>query len=147
MSADDYYGPNANLRAALAKDANTWRMIHREAAGNRLQARAIRGRLVCPWPLEVEADAGQAEVEITGGLAFVPLTFTGLDTHAGWQLWRQGEGDGQAVRVRQDVHGNDYWQANFDAERACWTLTYNVPLDTPHDRPEKVRFLLKKGSP
>ena len=33
--AADYYGPNEALRAALGQWENTWRMIHREAVGQR----------------------------------------------------------------------------------------------------------------
>jgi hypothetical protein len=44
MAAGDYYGPNKNLRAALAAGANTWRPVLREAVGNDLEVRAVRGR-------------------------------------------------------------------------------------------------------
>ena len=42
IAADDYYGPNRNLRSALVHDADTWKMVHREVVGNdlRVEARA-----------------------------------------------------------------------------------------------------------
>ena len=51
--ADDYYGPNENLRAALAKDSNTWKMIYREAIGNDLAVRATLGKVIRARPTTI----------------------------------------------------------------------------------------------
>ncbi len=137
MTASDYYGPNANLRAALEAHGNTWLPILREAASNDLGLKALRGSVVRRNPPAVEADAaGTAEIQITGGLAYVPVVFTGLDDYRGYALYRRR--GRQRVRVDQTVHGNDYWQADYDAVRRKWSLTFNVPLDTPADRRETV---------
>ncbi len=143
MSAADYYGPNANLRAALETGGNTWKPIHREAAGNDVRILALRGSLLRrnPPTVEVAAD-GTAAIEVEGGLGYVPVTFRGLDSYRGYTLYR-GRGR-QRARVDQAVHGNDFWQADYDPVRETWSLTFNVPLDAPGDRRETVRFELER---
>jgi hypothetical protein len=78
-------------------------------------------------------------VAITGGLGYVPVTFTGLKSYRDAGLWRD-DGDG---RVDQSVHGQDFWQADFDATTRTWSLTYNLPLDPPDGRPRTVRLELR----
>lgn len=144
MSADDYYGPNENLRMSLKSGGNTWKPVFRQAAGNSLKVRAVRGELLRAYPPAVKADAtGQAEVEITGGLGYVPVTFAGLASHVG-ELWLV---DGQnKSRVDQSVHGNDYWQCDYDATGKAWSVTYNVSLDTPGDVSRTVRLVFGRQS-
>jgi len=142
VSAGDYYGPNENLRAALAAGGDTWRPVHREAALNRLGLRAIRGRILRRYPLEVAAEADAAEVEVTGGAGFVPVSFRGLSRPGGFRLWRAE--DGGETPVDQSVHGNDFWQCDHDPSSGTWTLTFNVPLDSPGDRPRPVRLRLER---
>ncbi len=145
MSADDYYGPNENLRASLKAGGNTWKPVLRQAVGNALLVRAVHGELVRAYPPVVKADAsGQAEVEITGGVGYVPVTFAGLASHAGHELWVvEGE---KRTRVDQSVHGNDYWQSDYDPLGRAWSSTYNVPLDSPGDVPRPVRLVFGRQS-
>ena len=148
MSSDDYYGSNEALRQALREGGNTSRMAHREAAGNHLKVEATRGHVTrAVAPVEIAADgSGQAEVQITGGLGYVPITFTGLKSYRGFALWRD-DGDGHGPRlVDQSVHGHDFWQAAFDPTAHTWSLTYNLPLDPPGGRPRTVRLDLRPGS-
>jgi hypothetical protein len=140
--ADDYYGPNENLRQALARDGDTWRMIHREAVGNDLNVVAHRGRLLHRYPLQIEVDAdGGAEFTVTGGRGYVPVTLAGLARHDGCQLVEIR--DGRPHPVDQSVHGNDFWQIDFDASTRRYSRTYTLPLDNPGDRPQARRFLLR----
>ena len=61
--ARDYYGPNAALRAALEKDENTWRMIHREAIGNDRRVEMKTGALIQTHPaITIAAVNDEAEV-------------------------------------------------------------------------------------
>lgn len=148
LSADDYYGPNEPLRAALRAGGDTWRMAHREAMGNLLKVEATRGQVVRPVaPVEVAVDEQDgAAVAIRGGLGYVPLTFNGLKSYRGVELWRD-DGDGRGARpVDQSVHGRDFWQARFDPASHTWSRTYNLPLDTPGHSPQAVRFALRPAS-
>jgi hypothetical protein len=120
--AEDYYGPNEALRRALAQHGDTWRMIHREAAGNRRAAEARHGTLLRRHPdLRLRVDRDAADLTLAGGTGFVPLTFTGLTRPDGFALAVDGQ------PLDQSVHGNDYWQADHDATDGTWSLTFNVP--------------------
>ncbi|NND95768.1 MAG: hypothetical protein HKN47_00395 [Pirellulaceae bacterium] len=126
---DDYYGSNESLRAALQRDQNTWRMIHREATENRRDVRVQRGTLVRRFPdVRVRVDRDNAALTVAGGLGFVPVTFTGLSSHAGYRL----QVDGQVID--QSLHGNDFWQTDFSVQSRQWSHTYNLPLgdQLPH---------------
>jgi len=141
MSAADYYGPNEALRAALREGGNTWRPVFREAAGNHLQLKAIRGTIRRGYPIVVEVGRGErAELEVTGGVGYVPITFAGLRASRGYQL-RQVVGDKSRV-VDQSVHGNDFWQTDYDPAAGRWRITYNVCLDGPG---RTARFVFEKG--
>ena len=122
QAADDYYGPNEALRAALRADGNTWRMIAREARGDDRRVKMLSGRLERMYPdVRVEATGGAAAFELAGGLGYVPVTFTGLAAPGGAQLLVDGR------PLDQSGHGNDFWQTDDDAARGRWSRTYNVP--------------------
>lgn len=128
-----YYGPNAPFRAALSKDADTGRLVAREAAGNALQVRLRRGRLDRSYPLSIAVDRHQrAEFDLVGGLGYVPLTFRGLTDHCGYEMLIDG------VRLDQAVHGNDFWQTDYDSVRRLWSVTYNISRDS--NRPCRLEF-------
>ena len=146
--AADYYGPNANLAAALKAGQNTWRMIHREAVGNDLTIDVTRGKLLRRRPTRIAVDAGRAEFAVTGGLGYVPITLAGLTDYRQPVLQlRQPDGDWKAID--QSDHGKDFWQTDYDPAAGTWDITYSVPLDTPHDKPlrREFRFRLPAGSP
>jgi hypothetical protein len=128
-----YYGPDKVFQKELARDADTWRLVHREATGNALQAQARRGTVMNPYPLVVAVDEKQcAEVALQGGLGYVPMTFTGLTSPTGYTLYVDGQ------RVDQSVHGNDFWQTDYNALSKHWSQTYNVPVADKKTR--MVRF-------
>ena len=131
--AEDYYGPNEGLRDALAKWANTWHMIHREATGNDRHVEVTTGTLEGRYPaIRIQTANDRAELAIEGGLGYVPVTFAGLTSHAGYSLLLDGQ------PVDQSVHGNDFWQTDYDPTPHRWEITYNVPLDD--DRPRRLIF-------
>jgi hypothetical protein len=143
ISADDYYGPNAALSAALRSGGNSWKMLLREANGNSYTVESVRGRVVSSWPLVISVDArDSAEVALNGGLAYVPIRFAGLSSYRDYELWRD---DGQGpLRVDQAIHGRDFWQTDFDPTSRTWSLSYNVPVDIKDDRPGRVWLELRK---
>lgn len=140
--AATYYGPNAAYRDALARDANTWQLTHREAAGNALAVKASRGRVLADSPLLIAVDHSQrAEVTMTGGLGYVPITFTGLKHYRGYGLEQFTAGGWQ--RVDQSVHGHDFWQVGFDADRRTFRMTFNVPRNQADGGIVPQRFRLR----
>ncbi len=145
--AADYYGPNANLRAALAAGADTWRPVLREARGNQLRAVASRGTILNAYPLLAKADEkGGARVEVTGGVGYVPVTFSGLSDYRGYgcTVLADGSADGAARLLNQAVRGNDFWQSDYDAAARTWSLTYNICLDTPRDESRRVTLTFSR---
>ncbi|HOX37989.1 MAG TPA: hypothetical protein PL033_08380 [Candidatus Brocadiia bacterium] len=143
MSGDEYYGPNENLRRALIDGADTWKLVHREAASNSLEIEMLRGRILRHYPMEIATEGNCAELLVSGGAGYVPITFTGLDSYRNHTILCSAEG--KAERVDQSVHGNDFWQACYDADLGKWNITCNIPLDSPCDAPRKVRILLTRN--
>jgi len=134
--AKDYYGPNENLRAALGRHADTWRMIHREAVGNDLAVTVTLGKLVRTRPTMVQARDNRAEFTVTGGLGYVPITISGMTDHRGPKL---------------EISSGDKWrsvsfhQCDYNAESRTWEITYSIPLDTPGDKPAAHKFRFRLG--
>ena len=143
--ARDYYGPNANLKAALEKDENTWRMIQREAVGNDVAVKVSQGTLERVLPARVRAAGNRAQFTLTGGLGYVPVTISGLTDYRKPVL-EMREGSGAWKVVNQAVHGADFWQADYNAASKTWDITYTVPLDTPGDARVMRELRMRNGA-
>lgn len=129
----DYYGSNEALRTALTQHENTWRMIQREAVGNDRRLEMKHGKLQHTWPaITIAVDHDKAEFTLTRGLGHVPMTFTGLSSSRGYTLFIDDK------PVNQSIHGNDFWQTDYDAASKTWSQTYNVYTDD--EKPHVVRF-------
>lgn len=123
QSADDYYGPNQQLRAALKQRGNTWRMVKREVHGNRRDVEMRQGTLLQKFPdIRIQTEKEMASLTLKGGLGSVPVTFIGLSSPSGYELKIDG------VILDQSVHGKDFWQTNFDSVTSTWSRTYNLPI-------------------
>ena len=118
------YSPNRLFQTALARDADTWRLVHREARDNALRAEVQHGTLQHTLPLAVAVDAGQrAELTLEGGVGAVPVTFSGLKSYRDWELRLDGQ------PLDQSVHDHDFWQTDYDPATQQWKMTFNVPRD------------------
>ena len=123
-NAQSYYGSNEPFRGALAADADTWRLVQREASGNALRVNATHANVRRNFPLVLAVDRSQkAEAGLTGGLGWLPVTFTGLESHRGYELRVNGR------PFNQSVQGNDYWQTDYDPKTGTWSQTFNLPRD------------------
>lgn len=121
--AEDYYGPNEALRTALATWQNTWHMIHREAVDDDRHLQLATGVLESLYPaVSVRVVDDQASLTLTGGLGYVPITFTGLTAPRGYVLLLDDQ------RLDQAMHGNDFWQTDYDPTTRSWSRTYNLPI-------------------
>ncbi len=133
--ATAYYGPDKLFQAALSHEADSWRLVHREAEANALKIEARRGALARPYPMRIAVDAQQrAEVTLNGGLGYVPVTFTGLSQPRGYRLFLDDQ------RVDQSVHGNDFWQTDYDAAKEQWRMTFNVRWSASSLTTHTLRF-------
>lgn len=131
--AKSYYGPNEPFREALTNVADTWRLVHREAAGNALKVEVGRGALTRTFPLVLAVDADESvQAGVQGGVGWLPVTFTGLASHRGYELRVNGH------PFSQSIHGNDYWQTDYDPSTGSWSQTFNLPRN---DRqPLRIEF-------
>ena len=167
--AGDYYGPNANLSDALRANQNTWKMIFREAAGNQVEVNVIRGgTLERSYPIQIRAEAQargslfdlgrraspkqlvEVVFQVTGGLAYLPVTVRGLEDYRGWRMEREEGAQGGTPTwkvIDQSVYGHDFWQTDFDPLRGLWDLTYSLPCDTPQDQRTAVVYRLVRDNP
>jgi len=136
--ASAYYGPDQEFKDLLAGEADTWKPVQREAAGNTLKCSAQRGSVLNPYPLRMTVNDQQtAEVTVQGGVGYLPMTFAGLTAPAGYSLAVDGQ------RLDQSVHGNDFWQTDYNPATQRWLQTFNVPL--PASGSHTIRFSAKNA--
>lgn len=123
---DRYYGESQYLLDLPAESYRSTEMMMELAVGNHLEVQVDMGTLEQTWPLDITAIPGAvaAELLLTGGRGFTPITFRGLNRHDGWRLEVEGSNGWEVVD--QSVHGNDFWQANYDAASETWALTWSV---------------------
>ena len=126
-TAEDYYGPNEAFRRHLAGNPASWKTVYREARGNDLKVAADGGEVLNRYPIVIRAEKPEVRVEIRGGVGFVPVRFEGLPSAHGRALYRVV--DGRDVRLDQSVHGNDFWQTDYDAGPRSYKMSFNLPLD------------------
>lgn len=123
QEAKDYYGPDENLRNALVKHPNSWKTIYREAKGNERSVEVTKGKLSRKYPdIALEAENDEANFTLSGGIGYVPLTFANLKSHENYVLIIDGK------PLDQSIHGNDFWQSDYDVETGTWSRTYNLPV-------------------
>jgi hypothetical protein len=124
-----YYGPDAALRETLARDADTWRPVHREATGNALKPVAKLGLIAKNYPLAIGVDDQQrAQVTVPGGLGHLPVTFTGLKSAGGHRVLVNGE-------------PVTHWQTDWNAAAQRWQIVCNVAVG----REREVEIVLDRA--
>ena len=127
---EEYFGPNATLRKALAQDRNSWKMVQREVLGNDLSIEMEKGVLHRNYPIQIKvAEDNAARFRVTGGVGYVPFTFTGVTGYRDPVL--EENVNGSWKEVDQSNYGKDFWQADYS--QGSWDITYNVNLDSPED--------------
>jgi hypothetical protein len=86
----------------------------------------VFGNMEVPEFLKSQAPP-EIMLEIRGGVGYVPVRFEGLKSIAGYKLFEKTSE--KLVPLDQSVHGNDFWQTDFDSASQTYSLTYNLPLD------------------
>ncbi len=164
--ADDYYGDNQAFIKHLRENPRSWKTVYREVVGNDLEVAVSGGRLIKRYPIVIEVNQPQAverrdpcrtgilpvqtdkmsvlqkkdgsvSVDIKGGVGYVPIVFENLASND-YALYEVKQG--KEVLLDQSIHGNDYWQTDYDAARNSYKMTFNLPLD---GKPAS-KWLLKK---
>lgn len=136
--ADDYYGSNDTFRRHVAENPGSWKTTYREALGNDLKVKVDGGKLQQSYPIIIQAEKDEVAVEIKGGVGFVPVRFEGLKSADGYELYQIV--DGKEVKLDQSVHGNDFWQTDYDVKTNSFKMTFNLPLDGI----DQSKWLLKR---
>lgn len=124
---DNYGGFNESYRKHLKKNTRSWKTTYREVTGNDLKIDVAGGKLLKKYPIVIKADAPEIDVEIVGGVGCVPIRFEGLKSPEAYTLFQIV--NGREVKLDQSVHGNDFWQTDYDAASDTYKMTYNLPLD------------------
>ena len=125
--AADYYGPNETFRKHVAENPSSWKTTYREAIGNNLKVSVNGGTLLNNYPIIIQTDKQEVTVDIDGGVGFVPIRFEGLKQAKGYALYQVI--DGKEVKLDQSVHGNDFWQTDYDVKTNRFKMTFNLLLD------------------
>ena len=135
--ADDYYGPDQAFRTHLTENPTSWKTTYREAIGNDLAVKITGGRTVQNYPLVIHVEKPEVTVSIKGGIGAVPMRFEGLNSSVALRLYRIV--NGEPILFDKAVHGNDFWQTDYNPDQNTWSITYNIKL-----APEKpTTFLFK----
>ena len=126
VSKEAYYGPSEVMQSIPEEYFNTYRAAYYYVLGGKYTTEASIGEITKAVPITVKTVEGDvaAQITITGGISYVPITFTNVPSYSGYRLEKK-EGE-QWVMVDQSYNGNDYWQAWYDSDTATYELTFNV---------------------
>jgi hypothetical protein len=140
--ADDYFGTNKNLAIALQHSADTWKMIHRDAVLNTPATEVKGGSLLSSWPIKIAFENKPLKIDITGGLAYQPMTITGIEAHHSFILEEYRNG------AWMNAAKGHAWQTDVDATTGKLEITYNLFLDQPGEISisRKFRFITKQNN-
>ena len=119
-----YYGPSAVMRSFDEKFFDSWRLAHAYALSGQISASITSGKLLCSHPLTVQCLGDTAELTLSGGLSYAPVTFTGLSVPYGFTLLVNRGGGWEALDQR--LEGSDFRQCHASGDG--WELTFNVEL-------------------
>ena len=82
-------------------------MVYRKAIGNSLDINVRRGgTLVREYPIQIRSTGGNLRFIVTGGLGYVPVTFTNLADYRGFHL--EQKLNGEWVKIDQSHYGKDF---------------------------------------
>ncbi|MBS7262556.1 MAG: hypothetical protein KIG36_02990 [Eubacteriales bacterium] len=129
QTVSDYAGSDAAFLTALNQYAGSWQLAHYEATAGAVAVSGLSGAtLAATAPTVLRAKTGTTSVSFTlsGGVSYVPVTFTNLATNRGWRLQEHVDGVWTDVAASQEVYGNDFWQCRSDPVSGTYELTYNV---------------------
>jgi hypothetical protein len=135
-NATDYYGPNEDFINHLQANTDSWKTIHREVIGNAMSVLIHSGgEVTLNYPIIIAAtNEDTVNFSIYGGIGAVPIKFTGLCSR-NYLLYQQSDND--EVPLDQNVHTNDFWQAEFAYEHEYdeqlfgkYSLSFNIQLDS-----------------
>lgn len=129
QTAEAYYGPDTHLSDALRAHPDDWHLVHREAVLSNIEVTCAAGKVEQRYPVRIRAEAGRrADFTIVGGVGYTPVTITGASAYAPCRVTMILDDGGEMLIDESSDLGNDWWQADFDADAGEWEITYTLPL-------------------
>jgi len=144
-SEEAYYGESEYLNQTKNL-FNTYEAALQQVKYGIVSAAAIVGELEGSFPVTVKVDNENeilAHLSLTGGLGYTPVVFKGVKGYSGYSLEKK-VGDAWE-KVDQSIHGNDFWQTNFDYASGGYTFVYNVKntQGTDYNKTNEYRLVKK----
>lgn len=136
---ENYYGSSPIIQSIPSEYFSSWEIMQEYAQKGALKVNAAQGVVEKLYPLTIKSDIKNnvaARFTIMGGLGYVPVSITGVDSNKNWQLFKVI--NGAEEMVDQSVHGNDYWQCTYDPYTRTFTYTFNVEQNG-----EETEYLLR----
>lgn len=125
-TAQEYIGTSEYIKGLADDVFGNAEIIRRYAVDGKVTASASVGELTGTYPTVVKSAKGDvvAEFTLAGGIGYVPVTITDLDSYSGYRLFLVT--DSGEEMVDQSVRGNDYWQCYRNPDTASYELSFNV---------------------
>lgn len=127
QNADDYYGDNERFSKFITKYPNSWHSFYREAKLNDLEVTSQGGSVQSMYPIEIKAVNEVVNVTVKGGCGAVPIKFNNLKDVHDYKLFQVVNNEFKPLK--QEIHGNDYWQSDYNPSTKLYSMTFNLPLD------------------
>ena len=125
----DYYGPQTDLVARISgENENSWQSGLFLAQKNKLAVKTSVGKLKSTYPVKIVAKDDSAQFTVKNGVGYLPVTFDGLTGNKGYILEIKQK-NGTYMAINQAIHGNDFWQCDYDAGNCTYSITYNIFRD------------------
>jgi len=123
--AENYYGPNQQLRSFLNIKPKSWEIVFREVNYNYNNGVIVEGgEMESKYPLKVLVTSDTVNIAIKGGLGGYPMEFYGL-THINYALFQIVN---EAETPLEQTEKNDFWQTDFDTVHGKYTMIFTPVL-------------------
>ena len=88
VSKEAYYGPSEVMQSIPEEYFNTYRAAYYYVLGGKYTTEASIGEITKSVPITVKTVEGDvaAQITITGGISYVPITFTNVPSYSGYRL-------------------------------------------------------------
>ena len=150
LNRNHYYGPNVQFAQHLTHNPQSWKTVLREAKGNDIKVTKITPsntvvKQSYPLILELQND-GTIHFSIVsssttdGAIGALPIRFENISNYHGYKLV-QLVGN-KEIPFEPNVHGNDYWQTDYNESTRKYSMTVNVPMDA---LPYETTWMFKRA--
>ncbi|WPJ96202.1 hypothetical protein SH580_00615 [Coraliomargarita algicola] len=122
LTADSYYGANADLKQRLETHADSWELSAFEAQNQQLQLDGEAQVFPATYPVKATAATQQFTVESRSSMDIVCIT--GLSQPGTWQLTELIDGEPVELGARFTVEKDP--QVNYDVATQSWTAVLSL---------------------